>query len=390
MTETSTVSSHSLLRWRKEFPILEDSVYLINNSLGAMPAKTGQSLQEYADAWGRHGIGAWDEAWWELPGKVGDLVGSIIGAGPGEVSLHQNVSIAEWIAFSCLRPTPKRNRVVYSELNFPTIRYFYQAQPDLEIVTIPSEDGVTVPIEAMLEAIDERTLVVPISHVIFKSCFLQDARSIIQKAQSVGAVVILDIYQSCGVVPIDVSELPAEFMVGGSIKWLCGGPGVGFLRVRPDLISKLEPRLTGWMAHRRPFQFAERMEYAQGAYRFLNGTPNIPSIYAARSGFEIIAAVGTEAIRERSQQLTQRIIEWADEFGFAIQSPRDPRIRGGHVSVNPPQAVAVSRELLRRRFMVDYRPDAGIRVAPHFFNTEEEVDQLMREMHKIVRQIGQG
>ncbi|HEV8132386.1 MAG TPA: aminotransferase class V-fold PLP-dependent enzyme [Acidobacteriota bacterium] len=373
-----------LLAWRKEFPILEKSVYMINNSLGAMPRSVHNSLSEYADVWATRGIRAWEEGWWEMPVAIGDLIGKIIGAGAGEVSMHQNVTIAEAIVFSSLSVSPTRNRIVYSELNFPSVRYFYQAQQDVEVQVVPCPDGVTVPLDDMLAAIDERTLVVPISHVIFKSSFIQDAASIIKKAHSVGALVILDTYQSCGAVPFNVKELDVDFVIGGSVKWLCGGPGVAYLYVRPDLRDRLEPRLTGWMAHEHPFDFAPRMEYTRSAFRFLNGTPNIPGLYAARCGYEIIAAVGVEHIRQKSLQMTERIFDLADEFQFPVNTPRFAEERGGHVTVNPPEARRVCDELLQRNFIVDYRPGAGIRVAPHFYNTMDEVEHLMAEMKAIV------
>lgn len=376
-----------LLEWRNEFPILSETVYLINNSLGAMPRAVYDSLREYADAWGHRGVRAWEEGWWEMAVSVGDLIGRIIGAGEGEVSTHQNVTIAEAIVHSSLRPTPRRNKIVYSELNFPSIRYLYQAQRDLDVEVVACPDGISVPLDAMLEAIDERTLAVPISHVIFKSAYLQDVRPIIDKAHSVGAYVILDTYQSCGAVPIDVQDLKPDFVIGGSVKWLCGGPGVAYLYVRPDLRDKLEPRLTGWMAHEAPFEFESSMRYSESAYRFLNGTPHIPSLYAARCGYRIIGEIGVERIREKSLQLTERLIRSADERGFCVNTPREPQRRGGTVSIDPPQAQQVSRHLIDRGYMVDYRPGAGIRVAPHFYNTEEEVDAVMHEMGRIVKEM---
>ncbi len=385
-TDETVEQIDSLLEWRDEFPILASSNYLISNSLGAMPRRVYEDMREFADTWANRGVKAWEEGWWEMAVAVGDILGPIIGAGPGEISLHQNVTIAEAIVFSALRPTPERNRVVYSELNFPSIRYFYQAQENLDIQVVPSPDGIHVPLEDMLEAIDERTLVVPISHVIFKSAFLQDAEAIVRRAHEVGALVVLDTYQSCGAVPFDVHQLGADFVIGGSVKWLCGGPGVAYLWVRPDLREQLEPRLTGWMAHERPFDFEPRLEYTSSAFRFLNGTPNVPALYAARSGYQIIAQVGVEPIRGKSVRLTERIIELADEYGFPVNTPRDPNRRGGTVSVYPPHAREVSRQMLERNIMVDYRPTAGIRVAPHFYNTLQEVEDAMAQMFEIVRE----
>ncbi len=373
-----------LLKWRKEFPILDETVYLISNSLGAMPRAVYDDLREYADMWNHRGVRAWEEGWWEMAVDIGDVVGEIFGAGPGEVSTHQNVTLAEAVVMSALRPTPQRNRIVYSELNFPSVRYFYQAQDGVEVTPVACPDGLTVPLEPLLEAIDERTLVVPISHVIFKSAYLQDIEPIIEKAHSVGAYVVLDTYQSCGAVPFDVRKLGVDFVVGGSVKWLCGGPGVAYLYVRPELRDRMEPRLTGWMAHEQPFDFRPEMNYTKGGYRFLNGTPNVPALYAARAGYEIIARVGVDEIRAKSLKMTEGLIGLADEAGFQVNTPRDPKRRGGTVSINPPDAYRVSRELVNRGFMIDFRPGAGIRVAPHFYNTFDELDAVIAEMRKIV------
>ncbi|MEE8586244.1 MAG: aminotransferase class V-fold PLP-dependent enzyme [Acidobacteriota bacterium] len=372
-----------MLKWRKEFPILDESVYMISNSLGAMPRAVYDSLREYADTWNHRGVRAWEEGWWEMAVTVGDLVGRIIGAGPGEVSTHQNVTLAQAIVFSSLPRDKHRNKVVYSELNFPSVRYFYQAQEGIEVVATPCPDGITVPLEPLLEAIDERTLLVPISHVIFKSAYLQDVRAIIEKAHSVGAYVIVDTYQSCGAVPFDVQEWGADFVIGGSVKWLCGGPGVAYLYVNPQVRDLLQPRLTGWMAHEQPFEFLPEMQYAQSGFRYLNGTPNIPALYATRCGYRIIGQVGVERIRQKSIGMTQRLIELAQERGFRVNSPLDPACRGGTVSIQPPDAKRVSQELVRRGFMVDYRPGAGVRVAPHFYNTMEEVEATVEEMSRI-------
>ncbi len=387
MTQPLTLDSNDLLlKWREEFPILRHTNYLINNSLGAMPRNVYRQMQEFTDTWATRGVKAWEEGWWEMAVSVGDILGRVMGAGPGEISLHQNVTIVQAIVFSALRPTPQRNRVVYSDLNFPSVRYFYQAQEGLDIRVVPCPDGIHVPLDAMLDAIDERTLVVPISHVIFKSAFLQDARAIVRRAHEVGALVVLDTYQSCGAVPFDVRDLDADFVVGGSVKWLCGGPGVAYLWVRPELRDRLQPRFTGWMAHARPFEFEPEMDYSPSAYRFLNGTPNVPGLYAARSGYEIVAEVGVEAIRRKSLRLTDRIIELADEYGFEVNTPRNREQRGGTVSVNPPNAWEVSRRMLDRQIMIDFRPGAGIRVAPHFYNTQQEVEDAMAQMNEIVRE----
>jgi kynureninase len=375
-----------LLKWRSEFPILEKCVYLISHSLGAMPRATYRRLQDYAEAWATRGVRAWAEGWWEMPVSLGDEVARIIGATPGSVVMHQNVSICQSLILSCFDPAPPRNKIVYSELNFPSVMYVYEAHARhgrLRIEAVKSDDGITVPVERMLAAIDEETLLVPISHVLFKSAFLQDARAITERAHEVGARVVLDTYQSAGTVPFSVQDLNVDFACGGSVKWLCGGPGAGYLYVRPDLQSELEPQTTGWMAHETPFSFESSMRYAPTIARFLHGSPAIPALYAAESGYGIINEVGVPAIREKSVRQTTRLIELAEEAGFRVTSPHDPSRRGGTVTIAAEHAAAVTKELIRREFIVDYRPGAGVRISPHFYTKDEELELIVREMKQI-------
>lgn len=370
-----------LLAWRKEFPILANSVYMISHSLGAMPARARDRMNEFADMWQTRGIRAWEEGWWGMPVSVGDLIGRIIGAGEGEVTMQQNVSIAQWIVHSCFDWTAKRNKIVSESMNFPTNLYNFHEISGARLSFVASEDGVTIPLEKLLDAIDEETALVSVSHVLFRSSFKQDLAAIIAKAHRVGAMVCADIYQSAGTVPLNVRDLGVDFAVGGSVKWLCGGPGNGYLYARRDLWPSLRPRLTGWSAHRNPFAFADGpIDYADDAYRFQHGTPNIPAMYAGMAGYEIIAEVGVERIREKSQRQTQRLIELADEAGYRLNSPRDPQQRGGVVVMEVPNGYEVVKDLSKRDILVDYRPGAGIRVAPHFYTTDDEVETVMREI----------
>jgi kynureninase len=366
-----------LLRYRDEFPILQDCTYLINHSLAAMPAKTEGNLLEYARMWRERGIRAWGEGWWEMPVTVGDQVGRIIGAPPGSTVMHQNVTVAEMVVLSCFKQVGERNRVVYEEENFPSVRYLYQAQPELEVVTC--EDSA-----AIVDAIDERTLLVPISHVLFKNAEIQEIEPIVRRAHECGAHVVLDCYQSAGVVPFDVTALGVDFATGGSVKWLCGGPGAGWLYVRPDLAERLEPAFVGWQGHARPFAFEPELEYADGARRFLTGTPNVPALYAATAGYDVIEAVGVERIRERSLRLTQLLIDLLDVAGLEVGSPREPGRRGGTVLVVTPDHAAVHKELGERGIVCDFRPDAGVRLGPHFFNTEDELRHTVEQLADIV------
>jgi len=371
-----------LLQWRAEFPIVDRTVYMISHSLGAMPRRTRDRLNQYADEWDTRGIRAWEEGWWEMPVTVGNLVAKIIGAGPGEVVMQQNVSICQAIVLSCFDWNAKRNKIVSEEMNFPSNLYQYEQLP-ARLVRVPSADGITMPLERILAAIDEETALVSVSHVLFRSSFIQDLAAITRRAHQVGAKVIADIYQSAGTVPVNVRDLGVDFATGGSVKWLCGGPGAGYLYVRRDLWPSLKPRMTGWAAHRHPFAFSATHEYADGIERFLHGTANVPAMYAAQSGYEIINEIGVENIRAKSMRQTARLIELAEESGFRVNSPKNPQERGGTVSIDVPNAAEVTKELLRRDFLLDFRPGAGIRVAPHFYSTDEELVLVIREIRKI-------
>lgn len=378
---------NDLLDFRAHFPILDTTTYLINHSLGAMPKGTYNRMHDYAEMWATRGIRAWEEGWWEMPLTIGDKLGRIIGAPPGTVAMHQNVSVCQALILSCFDLTGKRNKIVYEAMNFPSVMYVYEAHAkavSARIVTVPSEDGITIDTQRMLDAIDDETLLVPISHVLFRSAYIQDAKAIVEKAHAVGAYVVLDAYQSAGTVPLDVTALKVDFATGGSVKWLCGGPGAGWLYVRPDLHQQFQPKVTGWAAHRSPFAFAAEMDYAPDIHRYLHGSPAIPALYAAESGYDLINEVGVERIRAQSIQQTTRLIELADEQGWRINSPRQSEQRGGSVILAVPHAGEVVRELSARNVLVDYRPGAGIRIGPHFFNSNDEIDLVIREIKTIL------
>ena len=382
---------NNLIKWRKEFPILEKTVYLINNSLGAMPRAVYDNLKLYADIWSTRGIRAWEEGWWDFIGEIGNILADIINAPQNTISMHQNVTIAEAVVLSCFDFTGKKNKIVYSDMNFPSVMYLYQARiaDGARIEIVKSEDGITVPTEKMIDAIDDETLLVPISHVLFKSGSIQQVEPIIEKAHACGAHVILDTYQSVGTVPVDVQQLNVDFVVGGSIKWLCGGPGAAYLYIRPDLGKKLQPKLTGWMAHQTPFAFEPEMRFTDNVgFKFLNGTPHLSALYAVKAGYEIIREVGVENIRMRSLALTGLIVQRAKKNGFQINSPLNPEKRGGTVIVQMKNSQQITRELLKRDFLIDWRPNAGIRISPHFYNTEDEVDAIMEEIKMIANKIG--
>src|SRR5438105_3742172 len=355
-----------------------------------MPRETFDRLEAYADTWATRGVRAWAEGWWEMPLNVGDEVARIIGADAGAVAMHQNVSVCQSVILSCFDTTPetRRNKIVYSELEFPSVMYAYEAHARdgrFRIENVKSEDGITAPLEPLLAAIDEETLLVPLSHVLFKSAFLQDARAITERAHEVGALVVLDTYQSAGTVPFSVKELDVDFATGGSVKWLCGGPGAGYLYVAPRLRARLRPRVTGWMAHEHPFAFEPgAIEYASDASRFLHGTPSVPALFAARAGYEVVSAVGVDAIRRKSVRQVQLLLDHARARGLTPRTPDDPERRGGMAILDVPQGEAVTRELLRREIIVDHRPGAGIRYSPHFYTTDAEVLHAIDQTRDIL------
>ena len=375
-----------LLKWRDEFPILQKSTYLISNSLGAMPKSVYKRMYEYADAWANLGVKAWQESWWELSLTTGNLIAPLIGAGQNEITMHPNVSLIQSIIISSFKFEGKRNKVIYTDLEFPSDMYVYQKlakSKGAEIQIIKSEDGFTPPTEKLIEAIDENTLLVPVSHVLFKNAYKMDIKSIVEKAHSVGALVVLDAYHSVGTVKVDVNELGVDILMGGVLKWLCGGPGGAFLWVKPELREKLEPEVTGWLAHKNPFAFENEMKYTNSAYRFMNGTPTIPSFYAAQEGPKIINKIGIDKIRSKSIHQTGIIIEKAETAGYKINTPRDPNLRGGTVSIDMPNSFEISKELSNKNIMIDFRPGTGIRIAPHFYNKDEEIDILFDAIKEI-------
>ena len=368
-----------LTDYRERFPILAETTYLISHSLGPMPAEAARRLASYAEAWNTRGVRAWGEGWWELPVTVGDQIARLIGAPAGSTVMHQNVTVAEAVVLSCFDLRGERRRIVYEEENFPSVRYLQQAQEarGAEIVVCRDE-------EEIVGAIDERTLLVPISHVIFKTGRIQDVEPIIERAHEVGAHVVLDAYQSVGSVPLDVTALDVDFAVGGSVKWLCGGPGAGWLYVRPDLAETLEPTLVGWQAHSRPFGFEPELEYAEGPWRFLTGTPNVPALYAATAGYDIVEEIGVDRIRANSVRQIELLAGLLDEAGLEVVSPRETKRRGGSIVVRTPDFAAVHAQLEEREIICDFRPDVGLRLGPHFFNTDEELELAVSAIREIV------
>ncbi len=377
-----------LLEYRDRFPILESTCYLINNSLGAMPAEVRERMQAYADIWATRGARAWAEDWWEMAVGVGDRVAPLLGAEKGTVSMHTNVSLATAVFLSCLDANGPRRKIVTTALQFPSVLYVLEgwcSERGVRLETVPCRDGIGADPQELLDAIDDETLVVSVSHVEFKSAFINDAQAIARRCRERGALLLLDVFQSAGTVPIEVEEWGVDAAVGGCLKFLCGGPGNVFLYVDPAVAYTLTPRLTGWMAHPAPFAFAPPpMRHRTDAFRFLNGTPQIPCLYAARPGLDIHNEIGIAAIREKSMQLTALLYEGAHERGWKCTAHADPQRRGGTVAVDVPHGELVAKELNARNVVVDYRPGAGVRIAPHFYNSAEECRRALTEIDEIL------
>ncbi len=376
-----------LLKYRSEFPILERSTYLVSNSLGAMPRAVPERRAEYARRWAEEGVRAWAHGWWEMPVDSGDAIAPLVGAGPGQVVMTPNVSLAQAMVLSAIDFSPPRDGLVTTSLDFPSVRYVYDGlgrRLGARIVEVPSEDGIGIDTDALIAAIDERTRLVAISHVLFRSAYVVDVAAVCRRAREVGALVMLDAFHSVGVVPVDVHAIGAHFLTGGVLKWLCGGPGACFLYTSPDVRDSLVPGVTGWQSHARPFAFELEHEPAAGPFRWLTGTPVIPALYAASEGPRIVREAGVDAIRDKSIRQTTRLIELADARGYQVHAPRDAARRGGTVAFSVPHAYEVSQALLARDIVVDYRPDAGIRIAPHFYTTDEELEEAVGAIDEIL------
>jgi kynureninase len=348
-----------------------------------MPRTVPEKLAEYARDWGELGVKAWNRGWWELPVEVGNEIAPLVNAENGEIVMLPNATIAQTAVLSAIDFPPERNTIVMTELDFPSVRYAYAEMAErlgARIVVVRSDDGISINQDKLLAAIDERTRLVAVSHVLFKSAFLMDADAICGRAHQIGALVSLDSFHAVGIVPVDVKRSKVDFLTGGVLKWLCGGPGACFLYVSPAVRDRLKPALTGWQAHARPFAFEDSMEYTTGAFRWLNGTPVIPALYAAAEGPKILRRAGLAAIREKSVRLTSRLIGLAEARGFKVNAPRDPAQRGGTVAFDVPHGYEVTQHLLSRNILVDYRVGAGIRIAPHFFTREDELEEAVYEI----------
>jgi kynureninase len=358
--------------------VLARSTYLASHTLGAMHRRTPERHAEFTRLWAEQGVVAWEE-WAPEVRRVADVVGSLVGAPPGTTVMRQNVADLLGDLVSALDWQGERNRVVTSDLEWPGSLHTWSQLPRWggEPVVVPAQ-GIELDLDAMVEAIDERTVAVECSHVLFRTSTLNDVRPLIERAHEVGALAIVDGYQAAGTVPVDVVDLGVDVYLGGSVKYLSGGPGNGWMYVRPGL--DLEPVTTGWFGQRSPFDFDPDNHYADGVSRFTGGTPGVPAHYGAGPAYETLAEIGMQRIRERSLSMTQPLLEAAVELGFTVRSPHDPDKRGGHVTIDPGDSQRVHDALHAQGFVVDHRPGVGIRVSPHFYNSLDEAMACLAAM----------
>ena len=367
----------SLLEYRKQFPALEECVHFISHSLGCVPARAKDDLGEFFELWQKKSITAWGD-WLPEVDRAAERIGKIISAPPGTVIMQHNVSQIMATLASCFEYTTERNKVVYENQMFPTVSYVWQEEKRRGAQCVLADH------DKLVDAIDAHTLVVPTQHVIFSSGFIQDVKALVARAREVGAHVILDCYQSIGTVPLDVVDLGVSFACGGSVKYVCGGPGAAWLYVRKDLIEQFAPRVTGWFGNEAPFAFTmPAQSYADNMWRYMGGTPAVAALYQARAGQKIVGEIGVRKIRDKSLVMTQKCIDWVDELGMKLNSPREADRRGGSVVFDFVGSADVCRELNRRKFFCDHRPGAGIRIAPHFYTKREEIELFFTELKKI-------
>jgi kynureninase len=375
-----------LADYRSEFPVLERTAYLISASLGPLGTRARSRLDAYLDAWASKG--APDLVWFEdifpAMGALKRTFAGMAGCDADELAITTNISMALSTIATCVDVSGPRNRILLSELDFPTDGHVWLAQPGAEIVWLRSDDGLTIPLGTYADAIDERTALVMVNRVLYRSSAIVDAKAVCAMAREVGALTFVDDYHGAGILPLDLHDLGCDLYSAGVLKWLCGGPGLAFLYARRDLLPGLEPRITGWFATAEPFSFDTHLVYHPTARRLEHGTPPAPVVFLAQGGLDVITEVGVERIRARQGELTDHVIAGADEMGLPVRTPRDRSARGGVVNIGVgPRAGEICHALLEREVCTDFRGD-GLRVSPHFFNTEDDVDRLFAELRALV------
>ena len=383
------MSDDSFNRQREEFPTLSRGIHLLSHSLGPVPRAAHDSMNDYLARWDQHvSEDAWAVNWWELSNEVGNLIAKLIGATPGTVQIQPTASVAMSCVASCFDfASGAKKKIVTTALDFPSMGYVWEAQrrAGAEVCIVASDNDIVVPTQRICEAIDTETCLVALSHVSYRSSARVDAKAIVDRAHACGAMVALDAYQSVGTIRVEAATWGVDFLLGGSIKWLCGGPACGYLYVRPDLIDQLEPKLTGWIAHRNPFDFShDGLDYDTTVRRFAQGTPNIPGLHSFLPGLKIINEVGIEFIERESRRRTQRIVEFARQRGWPLHSPVEVDDRGGSVMIEVDRPQEFVTQLAKRRVFVDCRPGVGLRLSPHFFTTDDEVDETLEHLAELM------
>ena len=368
---------------RGEFPILKSAIYLNTCSLAPLSLRVEEALHEYLRLWHGSGAAAWYGPWWEEIATLRARVARIIGATPEEVALFPSITAAISAVASAL-DYESRRRVVMTELEFPTTRYQWQVKHALETVELPSPDGLSVPLEQYEAAVDERTALVVGSHVYFTSGMIQDIAALARIAHAQGAFCLIDAYQSVGQLPLDAHAAGVDFLVGGSLKWLLGGPGMAFLYVRGDLLPRLRPEVVGWFAHRDQFAFAPAFDYAEDARRFEGGTPSVAAVYTANAGLALVEEIGVERVRARQLELTADLVGRAREAGLLPRVPDELAAHAGIVTIPRRDPPAVVRGLRESGVIVDSRPGV-VRVSPYFFNTPEDHQHAVDALAALAR-----
>ncbi|MBT8395362.1 MAG: aminotransferase class V-fold PLP-dependent enzyme [Gemmatimonadetes bacterium] len=362
---------------RVEFPILRTHTYLNSCSLGALSHRAEMYLDEFLGLWHTMGASAWYEHWMDKLAVLRGQVEAFLGGPRGSLALVPSTSAALSTVAESVQLKGDRNRVICSELDFPTLGYQWAVKPDVEVVVLPSNDGIGMDPDQFAEAVDERTLFLATSHVFFTTGFVQDLRTIADIAHAAGAYCLIDGYQGAGQIPLSVAETGVDFYTTGPLKWLCGGPGLSYLFVRPEIIPELYPRITGWFGAANAFDFDIREFRPHGdARRFEMGTPALHTVHTALGGQEIIDEVGIEAIARRNRELTNFLVEGCADAGFSLTTPSDPTRRSAIVMIKHPDPPGAVAHLANSGIIVDHRP-GHVRVSPHFYNNEEEIAFLL-------------
>jgi kynureninase len=370
--------------YRAEFPIFRRSIYLNSCSLGALSTRSRARVNEYLDLWDARGASAWYDVWWSALADLRARYARLIGAPAGSIALHPNIStgltaVAESLDYR------RRPKVVVSSLDFPTVAYQWlvRSADGVEVVVVESPDGITVPVDLIAAAVDDRTALVATSHVFFASGAIQDVRGLADAVHRRGALLLVDGYQAAGQLSVDVQALDVDFYCSGGLKWLLGGTGVAFMYARPELWGVLAPRATGWFAHREQFRFDPRsLELHEDARRLEAGTPALMPVYAQLGGLELLEELGADAIRCRTMALAEDLIEAARAAGLRPRVAAAPEDRTAIVmlpSADPPRAV---RRLADAGIVADSRP-GHVRLSPYFYNVPDDhraaIERLTRD-----------